>query len=47
MRTTFWFEILKARDNTEDIGINKRIILKLIYENSVRLSIVAVQNGDR
>jgi hypothetical protein len=30
MLTTFWFRILNRRNHLEDIGVDDRIILKLI-----------------
>jgi hypothetical protein len=30
MRTTFWLNFLNGRDNSEDLSINRKIILKLI-----------------
>jgi hypothetical protein len=32
MHTKFWSEILKSRDNSEDLGIDGRIILECILE---------------
>jgi hypothetical protein len=32
MHTQFWSEILKERDNLEDIGIDRKIILEWIFE---------------
>jgi hypothetical protein len=34
--TKFWLENLKGRDHLEDLGVDKRIILKCILENRVR-----------
>jgi hypothetical protein len=36
MRTRFWFESLKGRDHSEDLGVDGKIILKLILGNRVR-----------
>jgi hypothetical protein len=30
MRTKVWLEILKVRDNSKDLGVNAKIVLKLI-----------------
>jgi hypothetical protein len=35
MRTEFWLNSLKSRDNSEDQGIDMGIILKWILKNSV------------
>jgi hypothetical protein len=32
MRTKFWLENLKARCHSEDLGLDRRIILELILE---------------
>ena len=32
MRTRFWWENLSERDNLEDLGVDGRIILKLIFK---------------
>jgi hypothetical protein len=30
MRTVFWFENLKGRDTSEDLGVDGRVILKCV-----------------
>jgi hypothetical protein len=33
MHTKFWFEILKGRDHSEDLGVDGRIMLEWILRN--------------
>jgi hypothetical protein len=38
LRIGFWFENLRERDNSKDLGVDGRIILKQVFNKSVGMA---------